>query len=178
MAGRFKVARGYGKWIPFQLPCLWDHNVIAVSVNKTPAVRDKKVSQNCHLHISCFWGLVAAFISTCKLWICSIFTVWKPDSLPVPLLASFLLLTSTQLEQSISGFHLQHVCLLMETAVGSIRASETSAFIIRSNTNYVSIPLCQILSECHITHQWPPWTQRFNAFYRVSPTSVAGWFIL
>lgn len=137
------------------LPCLWDHNVIAVSVNKTSALRDKKVLQSCHLHISCFWGLVAAFISVCKLWICSMFAVWKPDSLPVPLLALFLLLTSTQLEQSISGFHLQHVCLLMETAVGSIRGRETSAFIIRSNTNYVSIPLCQIHSECHITHQWP-----------------------
>lgn len=161
------------------LPCLWDHNVIAVSVNKTSALRDKKVFTELSFAHFLFWGLVAAFISVCKLRICSMFAVWKPDSLPVPLLALFLLLTSTQLEQSISGFHLQHVCLLMETAVGSIRGRETSAFIIRSNTNYVSIPLCQIHSECHITHQWP--SMNLNAlmlFYRVSPASAAGWFIL
>lgn len=49
--------------------------------------------------------------------------------------------------------HLQHVPLLMEIAVGSIRDSQGLAFIIRSTFNYVSIALRQVHTDRQIMHR-------------------------
>lgn len=51
--------------------------------------------------------------------------------------------------------HFQHVPLLMEIAVASIRDSQGLAFIIRSTFNYVSIALRQVHTDRQIMHRGP-----------------------